>query len=87
MTVGMEIAVSDQGGRNAAAESVVARPEELREVRRLLTAVFGSNTEAEAWLHTSVPAFRGRTPISLIRQGKPERVTEVLTTMESAAFL
>jgi len=71
----------------AVGEIAAARPEELRELRRLMTAVFGSTTEAEAWLHTALPALHARTPISLIRQGKPERVTEVLATMESCAFL
>jgi uncharacterized protein (DUF2384 family) len=85
MNAGLEVAVSDRL-ENAVGE-ITARPEELREVRRLMTAVFGSTTEAEAWLHTAVPAFNGHTPISLIRRGKPERVVEVLATMEPRAFL
>ena len=61
--------------------------EELRELRHLLTSVFELEAEGRAWLHSSVPAFRGRTPMSLIRQGKVEKVVEVLATIESGTFL
>jgi hypothetical protein len=64
-----------------------ARLEELRELRHLLAAVFERKAEADAWLHASVPAFRGRTPISLVRQGRLETVIDVLATMEAGAFL
>ena len=61
--------------------------EELRELRHLLAVVFESGAEADAWLRSSVPAFRGRTPISLVRQGRLETVIDVLATMEAGAFL
>lgn len=61
--------------------------EQLRELRHLLGAVFDSEAEANAWLYASVPAFRGRTPISLIRVGKLDAVIDALATMEAGAFL
>ena len=64
-----------------------AKLEEFRELRHLLGAVFESEEEAGRWLHSSIPAFRGRTPISLIRRGQVETVIEALATMESGAYL
>lgn len=64
-----------------------AKLEEFRELRHLLRVVFESEEEAHGWLHSSVPAFRGRSPISLIREGKIQRVVEALATMESGAYL
>ena len=61
--------------------------EQLRELRHLLRSVFEDDAEADAWLHGSVAAFRGRTPISLVRQGRLGAVIEVLATMEAGAFL
>jgi uncharacterized protein (DUF2384 family) len=64
-----------------------ARLEDLRELRHLLRAVFATPADADEWLHSSVPAFRGRTPISLIRRGQVEKVIDALATMESGAYL
>lgn len=61
--------------------------ESLRELRHLLRTVFPHEAERRGWLHASVPAFRGRTPISLIRAGRVEKVVEVLATIESGAYL
>lgn len=61
--------------------------EEILELRHLLSALFPTPAEANAWLHASVPAFRGRTPMSVIRRGKIDRVIDVLATMETGAFL
>jgi uncharacterized protein (DUF2384 family) len=63
------------------------RLEELRELRHLLLAVFATWSEAGEWLHTSLPAFRGRTPISVIRQGRIGPVIELLATIEAGAYL
>ncbi len=65
----------------------MAKLEELRELRHLLEAVFEFSEQAHGWLRSSVPAFRGRTPISSIRQGKIKQVVEVLATVESGAYL
>lgn len=64
-----------------------AKLEQLRELRHLLKEVFDLQAEADAWLRSSVRAFRGRTPMSLIRQGKLDLIIEVLATMESGALV
>jgi uncharacterized protein (DUF2384 family) len=64
-----------------------AKLEEFRELRHLLSSVFESEREAYGWLHSSVRAFRGRSPISLIRTGNVRAVVEVLATIESGAYL
>ena len=61
--------------------------QELLELRHLLKELFPTTAEANGWLHASVPAFRGRTPISLLRSGKMDAVIDVLATMESGSFL
>jgi ribosome-binding protein aMBF1 (putative translation factor) len=61
--------------------------EELRELRHLLNEVFDSPEQADEWLHSSVRAFRGRTPLALIRAGKVQEVNGVLATIESGAYL
>ncbi|MFW5904944.1 MAG: antitoxin Xre/MbcA/ParS toxin-binding domain-containing protein [bacterium] len=63
------------------------RLESLRELRHLLGEVFSTPAEAQEWLHSSVPAFRGRSPISLIRAGRTEEVIQVLATIESGAYI
>jgi putative toxin-antitoxin system antitoxin component (TIGR02293 family) len=63
------------------------RLETLRELRHLLTAVFGTEAAAAEWLHSSVPALRGRTPASLLRTGAIESVIELLATIESGAYV
>ena len=63
------------------------RLETLRELRHLLTAVFGTESAASEWLHSSVPVLRGRTPASLLRSGRIESVIEILATMESGAYV
>lgn len=91
--IGMAVEADERTVRRWEGRKVVPRGrhreklEQLRELRHLLRAVFESKPEADEWLHTSVPAFRGRTPISLIRQGRLEAVIDVLATMEAGAFL
>lgn len=63
------------------------RLETLRELRHLLMAVFGTEAAAAEWLHSSVPALRGRTPASELRSGRIESVIEILATMESGAYV
>jgi uncharacterized protein (DUF2384 family) len=62
------------------------RMEDLRELRHLLREVFGDEQGANLWLHSSVPALRGRTPISYIRAGRIGRVAEILATFQAGAF-
>jgi putative toxin-antitoxin system antitoxin component (TIGR02293 family) len=63
------------------------RLERLGELRHLLREVFESGQEADEWLHSPVRTFRGRTPISMIRQGNLNAVVEALATIESGAYL
>jgi hypothetical protein len=63
-----------------------AKLEALGELRHLLGIVFETKAEADEWLHTPLPAFRGRTPMSVLRAGRLEQVIEVLATMESGDF-
>ncbi len=61
--------------------------EPLREIRYLLDQCFRSPDARTAWLHESVRALRGRTPISRLRAGDFDAVLAVLATMESGAFV
>ncbi len=63
------------------------RIEKLNELRHLLDAVFESRAAAQRWLYTPVPAFRGRTPHSLVRSGRLDDVIGLLAAMESGAFV
>lgn len=59
----------------------------FRELEHLLKAVFDSKEEANEWLHSPLPAFRGRSPMAVIRSGQLGKVVEVLATIESGAYL
>ena len=62
------------------------RIESLRELRHLMGEVFADEESAQRWLHNSVPALRGRTPISYVRAGRVGRIVELLATFQSGAF-
>lgn len=64
-----------------------ARIEKLNELRHLLDTVFDGPEAAQEWLHTPVPAFRGRTPHSLVRRGQLDKVMGTLAALESGAFV
>lgn len=59
--------------------------ERLRVLRYLLESVFADEGEAQSWLHSSVPMLRGRTPISLLAEGRVDEVVGVLAGLESGA--
>jgi uncharacterized protein (DUF2384 family) len=61
------------------------RVEDLRELRYLLGEVFRDEQGANLWLHSSVPALRGRTPISYVRAGRVSRVVDLLATFQAGA--
>jgi len=63
-----------------------ARLEDLGEMRHLLDAVFENRDAALEWLHASLPALRGRTPVGELARGQRERVLEVLAALESGAY-
>lgn len=75
-------------GRTAAPQARhEERLESLQELKYLLGSVFATKAEADEWLHSPLPAFRGRSPIAMIRRGKLGDVIEVLATIESGAYL
>jgi uncharacterized protein (DUF2384 family) len=59
----------------------------VAELRHLLGAVFREPNAAVEWLHGSVPALRGRTPLSSLLRGDLDGVVTVLASLESGAFL
>ncbi len=64
----------------------LAKLEELSELRHLLDAVFPDLDACAQWLHTPVPALRGRTPMAFIRSGDLREVTGLLAGLEAGAF-
>lgn len=91
--IGMVVEADERTVRRWKGREVVPRGhhrekiEQIRELRHLLEEVFENKAEAREWLLSSVRAFRGRTPISLLRQGKIDSVITVLATVESGAYL
>jgi uncharacterized protein (DUF2384 family) len=63
------------------------RVEDLRELRYLLQSVFPKPEHRQEWLHASNAGLRGRTPLSLVRAGRVERIVDELATFESGAFV
>lgn len=63
------------------------RIEKIRVLRHLLDRVFENRQAALEWLHSSVPMLRGRSPASLLREGRIDEVIEVLAGFESGAFI
>lgn len=59
--------------------------EKLQELKYLLESIFRDKTAAQEWLHSPVPAFRGRSPASLLKKGKIDPVIEVLASLEVGA--
>lgn len=59
--------------------------EQLREMLHMLKVVFGKPSAALEWLYSPVPMFRGRTPISVINDDRPEEVLAVLAGLASGA--
>lgn len=59
--------------------------EKLRTLRYLIESVFEEEGSATEWLHSSVPLLRGRSPISLLEEGRIDEVIGVLAAFESGA--
>jgi uncharacterized protein (DUF2384 family) len=76
-----------KSGQTLASPRHRERIEQLRELRHLMGEVFADPDQGRAWLYTSVPALRGRTPISYLRAGRVRAVVEVLATFHSGAFV
>ncbi|MFC1540337.1 antitoxin Xre/MbcA/ParS toxin-binding domain-containing protein [Gemmatimonadota bacterium] len=67
--------------------SHLERLEKLNELRFLLESVFRDNDAALKWLWSPCPAFKGKTPISLLLRSEIKPVLGALASIESGAFL
>ncbi|MES3034944.1 MAG: MbcA/ParS/Xre antitoxin family protein [Gemmatimonadota bacterium] len=61
--------------------------EQLRSLKHLLIAVFGTGEAAATWMNVPLPALRGRTPGAAFRAGRVTQLIDMLATIESAAFI
>ncbi len=74
--------------RNQPHDQHVQAAERLLEVANALEVVFAGDMERlHAWLHQSVPAFQGRTPLRTIADGKLDDVLTVLANIDTGAFV
>lgn len=64
----------------------LAKLEHLSELRHLLDTVFPDPEACAQWLHSPVPALRGRTPMTFIRSGDLQQVIGLLAGLEAGAF-
>jgi hypothetical protein len=64
-----------------------ARLETLDDLRFRLEQVFETREHLVDWLDTSLKAFRGQSPATMLRRGPVTDVIGVLATMESGAFV
>lgn len=60
--------------------------EDMAELVFLLRQVFPDEEARQEWLHSGIPALRGRTPASRIREGEVEEVIGILAGIQSGAF-
>lgn len=63
------------------------RMEKLTQLKWLLENAFRAPDLGKRWLHQSVAALKGRTPISLLTDGDIDTVLSVLATHASGAHL
>lgn len=61
--------------------------DQLREIRYLLERCFRTPALGLAWVHESLLALRGHTPIERLRVGDFDSVLSVLAAMESGTFV
>lgn len=67
--------------------SAVIAAETLLLLAKALDAVFGSDKDRmQAWLHESLHAFRGRTPLRMIVQGDAAKVVTLLANIDAGVF-
>jgi uncharacterized protein (DUF2384 family) len=64
-----------------------ARMEEIREIVHLLGVVLPGREVAQRWFHSPVDMLRGRTPVSLVQQGRADEVISVLAGLASGAHI
>lgn len=59
----------------------------LHDLRDVLGEVFEAREEIVEWLDTPLAVFRGRSPVTMLRQGCLEDVVDVLAAMESGVYV
>ncbi len=74
-------------GQSAPSREHCERIDDMRELRFLLETVLPDPDARLEWLHCSVPALRGRTPVSVIKRGRVVDVMGVLAGVYSGAFV
>ncbi|HEX6990458.1 MAG TPA: antitoxin Xre/MbcA/ParS toxin-binding domain-containing protein [Gemmatimonadales bacterium] len=73
--------------RNRPSSRYVAAATQLLELAHALQAVFGNDLEqTQAWLHEPLPAFRGRTALRMVVDGRINEVVTALANADSGAF-
>lgn len=91
--IGAAVDANERTVRRWEGRTAVPQPrhqEKLRsfqELRHLLQTVFESKAEADEWMHSPLPTFRGHSPLAVIANGRLRDVIEVLATIESGAYL
>jgi hypothetical protein len=73
-------------GLSAPSREQRERIDDMRELRFLLETVLPEPDVRLEWLHCSVPALRGETPVSVIKRGRVLDVMGVLAGVYSGAF-
>lgn len=61
--------------------------EKLRRLRHRLDTAFEDSEADRGWLHSSVPALQGRTPMSRLEEGEVDEMIHVLAAAQSGAFV
>lgn len=76
-----------RAGHNPADRGPSEKLEDLRELHSLIVEVFRQPADRDEWLRASSRLLRGRTPISILRQGRVAAVRDALATLNVGAFL
>jgi uncharacterized protein (DUF2384 family) len=63
------------------------RVEKLQQLRYLLESAFRDERAVLEWLHSPVPAFRGRSPLSLLREGQLDELIEAVATLDAGSVV
>ena len=63
------------------------RVEKLQQLRYLLESAFQDERAMLEWLHSPVPAFRGRSPLSLLKEGQLDELIEAVATLDAGSVV
>ena len=72
-------------GRSAPSPQHRKHLEAINQLRYLLETGFRSADVAERWMHTPLPALKGRTPLFTITEGEMDLVIKTLAGLASGA--